>query len=139
MGWQTELSKLYKELDEVLSEQAPECRACGQCCHFEDFGHVLYASSLEVDYLLRGAGSPKRPIKKEVCPYLVDNLCTAREHRTLGCRLFFCQEGWQTTSQDIYETYYRRIKELAIKYQLEWYYAPMVSALGGLKEEAVEK
>lgn len=51
MGWQTELGEIYKELDEALSRLGPECKACGQCCHFESFGHVLFASSPEVNYL----------------------------------------------------------------------------------------
>lgn len=139
MGWQAELSEIYEELDEDLSRLAPECKACGQCCHFESFGHVLFASSLEVNYLLRKAGHPKRPVKKEACPYLVSNLCTVREHRTLGCRVFFCQKDWPNTSQDLYESYFRRIKDLSAKYQLEWCYAPMLSALGKLKEGDIEK
>jgi hypothetical protein len=138
MTWQTELSQIYKELDQCLSEIAPECRACGECCHFDSFGHVLYASSLEVDYLLEKNGPPKE-VPKNVCPYLVNNSCTAREGRTLGCRIFFCQKDWQDTSQDLYHIYFRRIKELSIKYQLEWRYAPMLSSLGELKEERVEK
>ncbi|HHT9132113.1 MAG TPA: hypothetical protein ACFYED_06475 [Candidatus Tripitaka californicus] len=137
MGWQTELKEIYRELEGDLSRRAPECKARGLCCHFEDFGHVLFASSLEANYLRRKAGPPKVPIKKEVCPYLVDNLCTAREHRTLGCRVFFCQKDWLSTSQDLYETYYRRIKQLAKKYRpLEWRYAPLVELL---KEEGTEE
>ncbi|MFN3467675.1 MAG: hypothetical protein ACK4WF_08250, partial [Candidatus Brocadiales bacterium] len=79
---------------------------------------------------------PKGTIKKEVCPYLVNNLCAAREHRTLGCRVFFCQKDWQDTSQDLYETYYRKIKGLAMKYQLEWSYAPITKLL---REEDIEE
>ncbi len=139
MSWQAELSQIYRELDKCLSKLAPECKACGECCHFDSFGHVLYASSMEVNYLLEKAGPPKEPITKKVCPYLVNNLCTAREERTLGCRIFFCQKDWQSTSQDLYHKFFRRIKELSIKYQLEWYYTSMLSALGELKEEHVEK
>ncbi len=131
MSWQVELDEIYKELEEDLSRLAPECKACGRCCHFESFGHVLYASNLEVDYLLLKAGPPKKSIAKEVCPYLVDNLCTVRRHRTLGCRVFFCQKDWQDTSQELYQRYYRRIKELATRYQLEWCYAPMVELMNG--------
>jgi hypothetical protein len=51
--------------------------------------------------------------------------------------VFFCQKDWQDTSQDLYETYYRRIKQLAKKYHpLEWRYAPLVELL---KEEGTEE
>ncbi len=125
MGWQSELEEIYRELDGVLSRIAPECRTCGRCCHFKDFGHTLYTSSLEVNYLLSKAEPPNSPITEETCPYLLNNLCAARGYRLLGCRMFYCNKGWQETSQDLYEKYYRRIKELAIKYNLEWRYAPM--------------
>lgn len=134
MGWQRELGEIYMELDEVLSRLAPECKTCGLCCHFENYGHVLFASSLEVKYLSRNSGHPKEPITKETCPYLVNNLCTAREYRTLGCRVFYCQKDWQETSQDLYHAYYHRIKKLAMKYGLKWRYAPMIELL---KEEDI--
>jgi hypothetical protein len=129
MSWQAELSEIYRELDEEISKLAPKCETRGLCCHFVSYGHVLFVSSLEVDYLLSKAGPPKVPVSKEVCPYLINNLCTVREHRTLGCRVFYCQKDWQEPSQELYERYYSRIKELAVKYRLKWFYAPMVRLL----------
>ena len=104
---------------------APSCRACGECCHFDKYGHTPYTSGLEVDYILHNAGRPEIAAEKGVCPYLVDNRCTVRKYRPLGCRTFYCEEGWKDTSSDIYEKYLRRIKGLYEANGMEWNYAEM--------------
>jgi Fe-S-cluster containining protein len=133
MSWMKELNNIYKDLDEEISALAPSCRACGECCHFDRYDYTLYTSDIEMDYVLKLAGPPKMHIDEEIdngkCPYLSDNKCTIREHRPLGCRTFYCQEGWDTTSSDLYEKYLRRIKELCAENGREWNYEPMLSLL----------
>lgn len=129
MQWEKELRKIYKDLDEELSTLSPPCRACGECCHFDEYGHKLYVSDIEVEHILKNVGLPRTAVNKGVCPYLADNKCTIREHRPLGCRIFYCQKGWEVTSSDLYEKYLRRIKDLYTANGLEWNYAPMPSLL----------
>ncbi len=130
-SWEEELGRIYKDLDEELAKLAPSCRACGDCCHFEEYGHKLYVSDMEADYMLNNnnAELPNTPINNGVCPYLADNKCTIREYRSLGCRIFYCQEDWEATSSDLYERYLRRIKDLCTANGLKWNYAPMPSQL----------
>lgn len=122
-----ELHNIYEELDRELLRLAPSCQACGRCCRFEEFGHVLFATRIETDYIIRHAGPPKGPLSQGVCPYLSGKECTVRQYRTLGCRVFFCQKDWQGV--DIYHTYYRKIKALSLRYGLQWRYAPMLKLL----------
>ena len=91
-----ELTALYRTLDERYSEwtgDRPKCRACGNCCRFQEFGHALYVTPIEVAWLLRCA----RPLRgfddsADRCPWQDDKgLCVAREGRTFGCRAFFCE------------------------------------------------
>ena len=55
----------------------------------------------------------------------MDNLCTAREPRPLGCRVYFCDPAYQDTGNAITETYLRRLKELADEHGTGWRYAPL--------------
>lgn len=129
MTWQEALREIYRELEEELSAIAPPCRACGECCHFDKFDHTLYVSDIEVKYVLENAGPPSPVIKKGVCPYLFKNKCTIREYRPLGCRIFYCQEGWKARSAGIYEKYHRKIKDLCIESGIEWRYSPLLLSL----------
>ena len=130
-SWTKELHKVYKDLDRDISILAPSCRACGECCDFDKYDHRLYTSDLEMDYVLKLAGPPKMliDIDNGRCPYLSGNKCTVREHRPLGCRTFYCQDGWNATSSDLYEKYLRRIKDICAENGREWNYEPMLSLL----------
>src|SRR4051794_10484292 len=50
-----EVLELYREVDAAVAEAGPVCVASGRCCRFQEFGHVLYLSSLEAEVLLAGA------------------------------------------------------------------------------------
>ena len=124
-----EIIQIYKKLESELSSINPGCDACGACCHFDEFGHVLYTSTIETDYIKDNVEVPSFDPDKNVCPFLIDNKCTAREHRALGCRVFFCNPDYKEKSQDIYNKYYTMIKDLADKNQVKWRYAPMLKLL----------
>ena len=55
----------------------------------------------------------------------MDNLCTAREPRPLGCRVYFCDPAYQEDGQRISETYLRQLKDLADELGVGWRYAPL--------------
>ena len=59
------------------------------------------------------------------CPFQFENLCTAREPRPLGCRVYFCDPAYQETGQRISEKYVRQLKDLSNDLGLEWRYAPL--------------
>jgi len=125
----TDIIEIYKKLEAELAGIKPGCNACGTCCHFGEFDHVLYASTIETDYIRENVETPSFDPDKNVCPFLVDNQCTIREHRALGCRVFFCNPDYKEKSQEIYNKYYAMIKDLAIKNQVKWHYAPMLKLL----------
>jgi Fe-S-cluster containining protein len=125
----TDIKEIYKKLEAELASINPGCNACGTCCHFDEFGHVLYASTIETDYIRENVEVPSFDPDKNVCPFLTDNQCTIREHRALGCRVFFCDPQHKETLQGIYEKYYTMIKDLATDNEIEWHYAPMMKLL----------
>jgi hypothetical protein len=116
---------LYQEVDRDVAAAGPVCVASGRCCRFKEYGHVLFLSNLEVDVLLADAPPLEGPVTPDFCPFQEDNLCTAREPRPLGCRVYYCDPSYQETASRITETYLHRLKELAQAHGLEWRYAPL--------------
>ena len=123
------IKEVYKKLEDELASINPGCNACGTCCHFDEFGHVLYVSTIETDYIHQNVEIPAFDSDNNVCPFLINHECSIRDHRTLGCRVFFCNPEYKETLQEIYERYYTMIKKLAIDNGVEWQYAPMLKLL----------
>src|SRR5205823_2863156 len=82
-------------------------------------------SSLEADVLLSAAPPYETPVTSDFCPFQKENLCTAREPRPLGCRVYYCDPAYQQTGNAITEKYLRRLKELAAANGIDWDYAPL--------------
>ena len=116
---------LYREVDAAVAAAGPRCDASGRCCRFKEWGHVLFLSGLEADVLLASAPAYERPVSADFCPFQVGNLCTAREPRPLGCRIYFCDPAYQDTGNAIMEDALRKLKRLSEEYGLDWRYAPL--------------
>ena len=117
--------ELYAEVDAAVAAAGPVCVASGRCCRFKDYGHTLFVSNLEADVLLALAPPFDRPASSDFCPFQRGNLCTAREPRPLGCRVYYCDPAYQETGSRISEEYLRRLKRLAEEHGVEWHYAPL--------------
>ena|SRR5439155_14870536 len=117
--------EMYREVDAAVAAAGPVCLASGRCCRFKEHGHVLYVSNLEADLLLSRAPAYEQPVGPDFCPFQKDNLCTAREPRPLGCRVYYCDPSYQETGNRITETFLQRLKELAEAHGVAWCYAPL--------------
>ena len=117
--------ELYRDVDASVAAAGPVCVASGRCCRFKEYGHTLFVSNLEADVLLAAAPSYGQPVSPDFCPFQKDNLCTAREPRPLGCRVYYCDPTYQETGNRITEEYLRRLKQLAVEHNLPWRYAPL--------------
>ena len=116
---------LYEEVDAEIRAAGPVCVASGRCCRFKEYGHVLFLSKLEADVLLAQAPPYQQPVSADFCPFQKENLCTAREPRPLGCRIYYCDPGYQETMHRLTEQYLARLKELARAHDIGWHYAPL--------------
>ncbi len=92
-----ELARIYAGVDVETADR--DCKRCGRCCHFESYGHRVYATRLEALYLLARCGAPPRPLTGKRCGYQDGALCTARTGRVLGCRTFFCDDTGGSPSE----------------------------------------
>src|SRR5215831_16373130 len=102
--------EIYREVDNDVRKAGPVCVASGRCCRFKEYGHVLFLSNLEADVLLAGAPPYQQPVSVDFCPFQKENLCTAREPRPLGCRIFFCDPSYQETANRLTEEFLHRLK-----------------------------
>lgn len=131
--------ELYQEVDAAVAAAGPVCVASGRCCRFKEYGHTLFLSNLEADVLLHDAPSYEpQTVTPDFCPFQQGNLCTARQPRPLGCRVYYCDPNYQETCREITETYLRRLKELAVAHNVSWRYAPLHHFLRHPEEAASE-
>jgi Fe-S-cluster containining protein len=125
-----ELEALYADLGRELDARNPKCELSGRCCRFRDFGHQLWTTDLELDYLASKSGPPSREADG-ACPYLEGGRCGVREHRMLGCRVYFCDPGFKDEMGPLYERYHRRVKEIHVRHGIPYAYGEL---LGKLRE-----
>jgi Fe-S-cluster containining protein len=118
--------ELYREVDAEVAAAGPVGIASGRCCRFAEYGHTLFLSQIEADVLLADAPAyDPASVTPAFCPFQKGNLCTAREPRPLGCRVYYCDPNYQERGVEISEKYLRRLKELAESHGAGWRYAPL--------------
>jgi Fe-S-cluster containining protein len=122
---QRRVLEIYAEADREVAAAGPVCVASGRCCRFKEQGHVLYLSSVEAEVLLASAPPYEKPVSPDFCPFQQENLCTAREPRPLGCRVYYCDPGYQETGNQISEKYLQKLKALSLELEIDWQYAPL--------------
>lgn len=122
-----ELEALYAQLEEEVARRAPVCRISGRCCRFREYGHTLFLSSPECDYLLSRAPEPVRPLDDgATCPWQdLHGRCHAREARPLGCRVYFCDPAFEPEAPGLSEAFILRLKRMTDQHGLDWSYAPL--------------
>ena len=108
------LRAIYADLDAEVARLAPACELSGRCCRFEEYGHTLFLSGPEAALLLAEAPAPSRPLDDGAsCPWQdARGLCSAREARPLGCRVYFCDPAYQGHAPALTETFLGRLKRL---------------------------
>ncbi len=126
------LAQFYATIDADVASRNPACELSGRCCRFDQYGHRLYVTSLEIAWMLRQFGGPAADRLQEAtlpanegCPFQVGKLCSVHALRPLGCRLYFCDPsaaGWLNTVHEQYLGVLRGIHDnhgIAYHYQ-EW-------------------
>ncbi|MDX2038791.1 MAG: hypothetical protein SFX72_19245 [Isosphaeraceae bacterium] len=131
------IHELYAELGRELDRRRPVCELSGRCCRFEEYGHTLFLSSIEARLLVDEAPPPARPLDAGAsCPWQdLAGRCTARDARPLGCRLYYCDPGFQEEMPELSETWISRLKALVDRHGLPWHYAPLHAHLRRLLPE----
>ncbi|HZJ69582.1 MAG TPA: hypothetical protein VFF36_01525 [Planctomycetota bacterium] len=124
---QEELAALYAHVDAEIAARRPRCELSGRCCDFERSDHRLYATDLETAAARAAAGGvPDAPSGR--CPWYVDGLCRNRAGRPLGCRVYFCDPGWESEMPAVYERYHAELRAVHDRHGLPYRYRLFVEA-----------
>ncbi|MBN9521245.1 hypothetical protein J0H58_22445 [bacterium] len=115
----------YAAADAAVRAAGPRCDASGRCCRFTEYGHTLFLSHFEAELLLESAPPYEKPVTRDGCPFQVDTLCTARDARPIGCRVYFCDPTYQETGNQITEAAVAALKAAADAHGTGWRYAPL--------------
>lgn len=131
------LSSIYRETDAAVAVLGPACALSGRCCRFHEADHALFVSAPEAALLLADAPPPSRPLDDgATCPWQsAAGLCTAREARPVGCRVYYCDAAYLPHAPAIAEAAIARLREMVDDLGLDWGYAPLHHHLRRAAEE----
>lgn len=139
------VGRLYADVAKEIDARRPVCAVSGRCCRFEEYGHRLYVTTIELaafvyDFETCGR-SPQLDESIERwsgtgCPFQLGKLCGVHLIRPFGCRMFFCDPTSTEWQNNQYERFHARLKllheELGVPYAyLEWRVALKMLGLAG--------
>lgn len=124
-----QLLAVYEAAEAEVAAAAPVCEVSGRCCRFREYGHTLFLSRAEAELLLHEGLPPDSVVSAEGCPFQIRGLCTARDRRPLGCRVYFCDPRYEGIGEQISERAIAQLKTLHEETQTPWEYRPLVHFL----------
>jgi Fe-S-cluster containining protein len=108
--------------------------ASGRCCRFEEYGHRLYVTTLELAAFV--AELPDAAGTKDWdgtgCPFQVNKLCSVHAIRPFGCRVFFCDATATQWQNERYERFHADLKRLHEELDVPYLYVEWRAALVAL-------
>lgn len=148
------VTRLYAALDDEVNRRRPLCVSSGRCCHFDEFGHRLYITTMELAAFMQGlrqieamkqqpsvvaekrglpilTTSHQQPLKNKLpdCPFQIKKLCGVHAIRPFGCRMFFCDASSTIWQQEQYERFHAELKQLHGSLDVPYFYIEWRQAL----------
>jgi Fe-S-cluster containining protein len=127
-----QLAQIYREIQAALEESpqlAGRCLACGKCCDFASFDHLLYVTPPEIEYLTFHIGPENiKPMPDGACPYNEKGRCSVYDYRFVGCRIFCCTADKDFQSR-LTESALTRLKNLCEEFELSYSYRELSEVL----------
>ena len=120
------VERVYEAVGREIQERRPVCIVSGRCCRFDEYGHRLYVTTLELAKFVHDLPPADRQIADPAgCPFQINKLCTVHTIRPFGCRMFFCDATSTEWQNEAYERFHAQLKllhqELAVPYAyIEW-------------------
>jgi Fe-S-cluster containining protein len=124
---------VYEQLQDAIDLRGPRCDASGRCCRFEEFGHRLFVTTMELATFVAKAPAVPGAWGGSGCPFQSNRLCDVHTIRPFGCRIFFCDPTageWQTQQ---YERFHSQLRRLHVKLAVPYFYVEWRQALGALR------
>ena len=126
------VQQVYEWVDEQVAQMDSSCKACGNCCDFEAFGHRLYVTGPELLHFQNFVGPEIKEMAGGACPYRIDGKCSVYPHRFSGCRIFACGGDSEQENQ-LSEQTIRKFKAICTEYEIPYRYVYLKEGLELLK------
>jgi Fe-S-cluster containining protein len=128
-----DLDAIYADLALEVDRRRPICTQSGKCCHFDDYGHLLFVTTLELASFLRALSADQPAVATTTgCPYQSANHCSVHLIRPLGCRLFYCDPTSTPWQQQLYEQLHHRISALHDAHAIPYFFVEWRTALAAI-------
>jgi len=124
------VDELYGAVQAEIDRRRPVCVVSGRCCRFDEFGHRLYVTTLELAHFLHHL-PPAQPRSDNPggCPFQLQKLCTVHSFRPFGCRIFFCDASSTEWQNQMYEHFHADLKRLHETVDVPYFYMEWRAAL----------
>ena len=134
--------RVYTDLQTEIDRRRPVCVLSGCCCRFEEFGHRLYVTTMELGAFVRDF-----PMRDQMphrlggsigswtgggCPLQVGRVCGVHSIRPFGCRIFFCDSTSSEWQHEQYERFHAELKQLHVGLRVPYFYVEWRHALRGV-------
>jgi Fe-S-cluster containining protein len=133
------VAEVYREAQSAIDARRPLCVISGRCCRFEEYGHRLYVTTLELAAFVAQVGEVRKDAAKLMadwdgtgCPFQVAKLCSVHGIRPFGCRMFFCDATSTQWQGEQYERFHGRLQELHKKLNVPYFYVEWRQGLRAL-------
>jgi len=136
----TRVAQIYAQLAAEVDRRRPLCLISGRCCRFDEYGHRLYVTTLELAAFVRDCQDRTMPPPSGQiggCPFQVGKMCGVHPIRPLGCRIFFCDATAADWQRDVYERFHSELKRLHEELDVPYAYVEWRSALAGIGMDAL--
>lgn len=138
--WFAEIDSIYRELADTVTLRRPVCRQSGKCCRFDEYGHLLLITTLELAWFRQAVGQERvtggQPNGHDpaggACPFQIGKVCSVHDIRPMGCRVFFCDAGTGDWQADLYERLHTRLRALHCSADVRYFCVEWRSALAAL-------
>ena len=127
------VGRLYERVQSAIDGRKPRCDISGRCCRFEQFGHRLFVTTVEMAAFLHDLDARGRPGTSAWdgagCPFQANKLCGVHAFRPFGCRMFFCDATATDWQNDAYERFHADLKTLHASLGVSYAYVEWRAAL----------
>lgn len=124
------VQQVYADVQAAVDARKPACAISGRCCRFEEYGHRLYVTTIELAAFIRERNAPADEAWNGTgCPFQRAKLCTVHAARPFGCRMFFCDATSTDWQNETYERFHATLKRLHEELDVPYFYVEWRQAL----------
>jgi Fe-S-cluster containining protein len=123
------IASLYAALQDAIDLRRPLCTTSGRCCRFDEFGHRLFVTTLEMAAFIGQMPDPGMD-NPGGCPFQREKLCSVHTIRPFGCRVFFCDATATDWQQEQYARFHQELRRLHEELNVPYFYVEWRQGLG---------